>query len=89
MPSPSVILSVTERRRREVESKDPEDAYRTLPNQGVLPRPWLALLANLTETSGFFLSRFRFDECRPLLMIRGLPKLSDLSMLQRRKRERV
>ena len=28
IPSPTVILSVTERRRREVKSKDPDDAYR-------------------------------------------------------------
>jgi hypothetical protein len=33
-PSPAVILSVTERRRREVESKDSEDAYRNFAESG-------------------------------------------------------
>src|SRR5882724_3741889 len=34
IPSPTVILSVTERRRREVKSQDPDDAYRDFAASG-------------------------------------------------------
>jgi hypothetical protein len=34
MPSLSVFLSVTERQRREVKSKDPDDAYRDFAASG-------------------------------------------------------